>query len=324
MRVSVLFGVVLLAVFPIACGGSKGTSAKSSAANGAAAPAAADATAAQVAKEMRGSVSCPAKIATAARAPGAPVADIVGIRPGLTYDEAANLVLCDNPMLVIEADTSGGFQINTFGQKIRPGFSAKFAEARVEKTSRQILQEMQEANFARGSNSVVPYMKAGEVQYGVGAVGTPGQERVTHVAREEWFEEGKNPTVANVEQALITKYGPPTVARDDGGFRYLRWAYDPSGRRIDDGSPLLDQCAGPAGPSDSINVSTDCGVVVSARIFGLPSNAGLAKSMQVGAVDQADAFRAIKSTEDILRQQDEVRKAKELSDAAKIAVKPKM
>ena len=94
-----------------------------------------NASAEQVAREQRGNVNCPPKIATAARAAAAPVDDVVGVRPGLTYEEAVNVVLCDNQMLVMSAATDRGFQIQTYGQTIRQGFNARFAEARVEKSS---------------------------------------------------------------------------------------------------------------------------------------------------------------------------------------------
>src|SRR5688572_32959723 len=59
-----------------------------------------EASAEQVAKEMRGGVKCPAKESNP-RAAGAPVDDVVGVRPGMTWNEAATFVMCDNPMLVV-------------------------------------------------------------------------------------------------------------------------------------------------------------------------------------------------------------------------------
>jgi hypothetical protein len=56
----------------------------------------------------------------------------------------------------------------------------------------------------------------------------------------------------------------------------------------------------------------------------LPENGGLAKYLQVGAVDHAAAYRSISSTEEQLHQQDNVRKEQELKKAAQTAAKPKM
>src|SRR5690606_29205370 len=67
----------------------------------AAAPAATgNATAIQVATEARGKLKCPARPKTPSRAGGAPVDDVVGVRPGMTYDEAVDTVLCTHELLV--------------------------------------------------------------------------------------------------------------------------------------------------------------------------------------------------------------------------------
>src|SRR5690242_20309812 len=65
-----------------------------------------DATAEEVAEEQRGDVRCPAKVKSKERAAQAPVDDIVGVRPGLTYEEAANLVLCTNDLMIVQTETS--------------------------------------------------------------------------------------------------------------------------------------------------------------------------------------------------------------------------
>ena len=85
------------------------------------------ATAEEVAEEARDDVDCPADINTPAPPTGAPVDDVVGVRPGLTWEEAANVVMCTNDLLVVKADTTRGFQMQTYGQNIRQGFNARFA-----------------------------------------------------------------------------------------------------------------------------------------------------------------------------------------------------
>ena len=172
-------------------------------------PRSGNATAEEVAEEMRGDVDCPARVATKARDAKAPVDDVLGVRPGQTYEEAANLVLCSNDLMVVQAD-GRGFQIKTYGETLRQGFSARLAQARVEKTSKQIMQEMQDYSYGRSGNRVNEDMKPGDAKWYVGTIGLPGKERVINVAREEWFAEGRNPTMESVEQALLKKYGAPT------------------------------------------------------------------------------------------------------------------
>jgi hypothetical protein len=283
-----------------------------------------EASAEQVAKETRGKVNCPAKIATPVAA-GGPVIDVVGLRPGLTYEEAANIVLCDHPLLVVQLDTSRLFNIQTYGATVRQGFGARFAEARVVKTSKQIMQEMQDASLARGSNAVQRDMKPGQIKYYVGTMGLPSQERVLYATREEWFAEGKNPAVDTVVKALTGKYGDPTRAFDrQQRVRVLEWAYDLNGRRLTETSPLYMRCNGVADPNEATRFSPDCGVVVQAQVMRTPGNEGLAQYIQVGVIDQAAGYATITGTEGALRKLDEDRKAKEINDATKNATRPKL
>ncbi|MBI1359147.1 MAG: hypothetical protein GC155_02565 [Alphaproteobacteria bacterium] len=315
--------VALLAVTGCGSKGAKTASNGGGASSSSSAPSG-NASAEQVAKEMRGKVHCPAKVAEAAPA-GGPVIDVVGLRPGITYDEAVNIVECDNPLLVVTEDKSRGFNINTYGQKIRQGFDGTFAVARVQKTGQQIVQEMENEAIARGTNAISEDMKPGQVKYYVATMGVPGQEKVIYATREEWFNEGKNPPVDSVIQALTAKYGEPTKKLDIGPIdRQLEWDYDPNGRPITETSPLYNQCNGVADPDSGTNFSPDCGVIVRAQIRSLKDNPGLAKFMQAGVMDQANGYAAITGTEEALHKMDLQRQQDELNKAGKNADAPKL
>lgn len=279
----------------------------------------ASASAAQVAAEMRGRVQCPAQIATSAKPASDPVDDVLGVHPGMTYEEAANKILCLNPLLVVEPDKHGGFEIDTYGQTVRQGFSAHFAEARVEKTGQQIMQEMRDEASARGSNRVTYDMQPGQSKFYVGTMGMPGQERVISVAREEWFEEGRNPTIASVRTALINKYGMPSLQDTSFGGHSLHWIYDPTGALVSHSSPLLDRCRGVADPRAGASISEGCGLVIAAYIEPTKENADLAKLVRAGSIDHARAFVAIADTERDLALIDAQRRAREVDQASKSA-----
>lgn len=281
------------------------------------------ATAEQVAKEARGNVSCPAK-ASAERPASAPVDDVVGVRPGMPLDEAAHFILCDNPLLVVTENTSRGYNIATYGKHVRQGFDAKFAEPRLVKTSTQIVNEMQAETIRRGSNTYVAPLKPGEVRYFVSSMGLPGREQVMSVAREEYFQDGKLPTVASIKQALIGKYGEPSQVSDNGVAVYLWWEYDPTGTRIVQNSPRAGQCQINVSPDSGTSLSTDCGLQIGAVIQGARDNAGLARSLAVTSQDGARGYAILRNTEEALRKGDDARKSKELSDATKSASAPKL
>jgi hypothetical protein len=305
-------------------GSGSGTASASSAIGSGAPSKSANATAEEVAEEMRGDVHCPARIRTQGRDSKAPVDDVLGVRPGMTYEEAANVVMCTNDLTVVQPD-GRGFQIQTYGATLRQGFNARLAKPRVEKTSKQIMQEMQDDAFGRGGNRVNEDMKPGESKWYVGTIGLPGEERVINVAREEWFAEGRNPTTESVEQALVKKYGPPTRSQPPaGGQKYITWAYDTFGRPITETSPLFNRCTGVADPDGGANFSPDCGEVVTATIHSMPDNPALGRFFQVGVVDQAGGYQALTATEQGLQQLDAARKAQQVKDAANNADSPKL
>jgi hypothetical protein len=278
------------------------------------------ASAEEVAEKARGDVDCPAEIDSPKRPEGAPVDDVVGVRPGLTYDEARNAVLCTHEMLVA-ADDVPGFNIQTYGQKLRQGFTARFAVA--EKSSQQIMKEMQDDFIARSGNAVTQDMLPGQSKWMVATMGLPGEERVLAVAREEWFAEGKNPTRDSVAEALIKKYGTPS--RDQTtSQRMIWWIYDPRGRLATETSPLYNQCTGVSDPDGGTNFSPDCGLVVHAQIIPLQSNPNLAQYMQVGVIDQAGGYQAITGTEQALASGDAARQARETEKAAENADAPQL
>lgn len=282
------------------------------------------ATAEEVAEEARGKVKCPPKIATPARAKDAPVDDVLGVRPGMTYEEAANTVLCSHDLLVVQEDKARRFSIQTYGQQLRQGFNARFAVERVQRTSQQIMKDLQDSAMARGTNRVVRDMQPGQAKWYVATMGLPGQERVISAAREEWFEAGRNPTLQSVEQALIGKYGQPTQVHRQPGHATLSWAYDPRQRRITETSPLYQRCYGVADPDGATNYSPDCGIVVKAVVQGLRDNPDLAESLQVGVIDQANGYELLTNTEEGLLRLENERRAREVQEASKNAVAPKL
>jgi predicted small lipoprotein YifL len=283
-----------------------------------------DATAEQVAEEAREDLDCPADIDTPARAANAPVDDVVGVRPGLSFEEAANSVLCSGELLVVDTDTSARFNIKTYGATIRQGFTARDAEARVTKTSEQYMREMSDNFAARSGNAVRQDMRPGQAKWYVSTMGLPGKERVIGVAREEWFVEGRNPTMESVAAALIKKYGEPTRKQVMPQQVYITWVHDPSGRFASETSPLANRCNASPDPDGGTSFSPDCGVVVAARVQPARENPALAQFVQVGLADQAGGYQTIMDTEQALESAEMQRRAQQVTDAARNADQPQL
>jgi len=280
------------------------------------------ATAAEVAKETRGNVRCPAKLSTPPRDVSLPADDVVGVRPGLKFDEAMNVVLCTHELLVATEDRGRGFKINTWGQPVRQGFSAVFAEDRINKTSKEIMAEMQYSAMARSSNRRAPDMPGGTSRWYVTTMGMPGEERVLAAARIEAYAEGKAPAMASVADALVGKYGTPTQRQDNPASWHFTWSFDLYDRPVTEASPLYYQCRGPSGPDDGVNLSPDCGLVVTAMLMPQRDNPQVARTLQVGVVNQAEGYESLMATERRLEQQEQERRAAEAAQAAQNAGKP--
>lgn len=280
----------------------------------------------EVAKQARGDIACPAKTTSPARADGAPVDDVLGVRPGQRYDEAVNGVLCANELLVVTPEARRGFEIKAYGQTLRQGFSARFAEPRVVRTGQQIVQDMQRDATARGLNTVREDLKPGQSKWFVGTMGVPGQEQVLSVAREERFVAEQSPTVDALKAALLKKYGAATHDQDAGGGQMpgLRWAYDPLGRPVAAGSALFHQCRSSADPNHGVNLTPDCGLVVEALLIPQKANPALVDRLQVGVVNKAGGYALITATEQALAQADQQRRATEVDKAAKNAKAPSL
>jgi hypothetical protein len=314
--------VLACAVALSACGSDDKPSAGSASSGKSTANAAQDMTAEQVAKEARGKVKCPAKVAS--RAPElAAAVDVVGVWPGMKYEEAENVVLCSHPLL-ITGPTSRTFSIQTYGQAVRQGFEAGFAKPQlnVQKSARDYRREWEQRSIAIGTNRSGGRMDPGAARWYVGTMGMPGQERVINVGRHERFEEGKNPTATSVRDALIKKYGEPTQVSANGLSTYFRWAYDARGRAIKETSPLFHRCNAPYSLDASFNFSADCGVTVGATILALRSNTDLVDELTVVSLDQANGYEAIEGTERGLAQLDALRRAKETEAASRNATAP--
>lgn len=312
-----------VALFSMAACGSKSTNtANSSGAQPAKAAPTGAATAEQVAKEMRGNVRCPAKASTQPPA-GAPVEDVTDIRPGMSWDEAANFVLCDNPLMVVAENTSRNFGINTYGQHIRQGFDGTFAQPRVVKNSQQILEDMRKGEMQRSDNAYIAPLQPGQSRYFVSTMGLPGKEQVLSVAREEYFPDGKMPAFDSVKQALIAKYGMPS-AEVDGQRTLLLWEYDSAGSKIAPGAPQVNECRINVSPDQAVSLNTQCGVTVGAVIEAPGSNLGLAHSLAVTSQNGAQDMAVLKSVADYFQKGDEARRANELNNASKNAGSPKL
>jgi hypothetical protein len=329
MRVADWISLVFVAALLAACGGEDAD--KAATAQQQAAPSAAASgggrtyksmTAAEVAKAERGNLKCPAKISTPPRPTNTPVDDVVGVRTGMTLEDAANVVMCSNELTVVKIGSSRQFRVNTYGQALRQGFTAQTAEPYQEKSSQQILREMQSQTISSAGarqGTLLP----GQSRWHVGTMGMPGREVVYSVSREEVYDEGRNPTMASVAEALKKKYGAVTTREERTPLVHaLFWSYTPAGELIAPRESMAMRCGASSDPDGPVNLMPECGVAVAATISSMRSNPDLAESLQVGALEQAIGYALLHGTQKGLDEMEAKRRAKAVEEAAENADKP--
>ncbi|HKT33385.1 MAG TPA: hypothetical protein VJR03_01050 [Nitrospira sp.] len=185
--------------------------------------------------------------ATAKMAGLAGVVDIVGIKVGMTGDQAMAALKAANPK----------FKIDVVRTQTRWDYAARLTDdSRADPTKLWVLGVHASAPFIRNYSPETVT---------VGFSTHPNQPFVYMVSRMVVFQEGSMPTAENVLAGLRKKYGPesyPVPASTGEGFPDLRWVFDVKGQLI----------GGPLGQA----VATSCGTrtdgIEAPDISGLSSN----------------------------------------------------
>jgi hypothetical protein len=128
---------------------------------------------------------------------------------------------------------------------------------------------MSEAAARRSGNSAEIPLQPGQSRFYVSTMGLPGQEQVISVSREEYYVDGKQPTIESLTKALIAKYGEPSDSNDGGQVVQMWWEYDPSGKKMQQG-----QCKMGVSPDAGTSLSTACGITCRRPDPGLKHESG--------------------------------------------------
>ena len=259
----------------------------------------------QIAEEVRDNLDCPAEIVTK-RAEGAPIDDIQGVRPGLTFEEAQNLVLCLDEKYVSKPGETG-YSLNAYEykDKMRKGFVADLKDGGniLDSAGHNIM----DSNGEYKRENVVP-------SWEVITLGLPNEERVISVKRNEYFY-NNNPTSESTKQALTNKYGKPATinVNDYSGEITFHWAYDTFDRPITETSPLYRECA----RNFDSSLGKECGVRIVAVISAVQENKKLVGGLEISIIDSAKGSEFLDQTQRKFDELDAKRRAEELKDAEK-------
>ncbi len=239
--------------------------------------------------------SCPPKLTTAPRAEGTPVDDIIGLRPGLSYDEVVALIGCKEPDLTIETGRNWGI------------LDSKDIETRqhVRATDGRecTLSEKSEA-FQRNGGSCYQSHRKGRLEprrdgtqtINVVFSGMPGEEKVYGVWRNVSFPKDAQPTVEGVIASLTEKYGEPQItgAVGYGKHKTFRWVFDITGRTMSKTNPSFSHCGKAVNSAfrSRQQWQTSCGITIAAKVVHIRGNDLIAKELEIGLLDQKGFYDA--------------------------------
>ena len=251
-------------------------------------------------QELAEAATCPPAISTQApdRIPAG--ATVQGIHIGMTYDEARATLECEFPGFDISA-TGGGFQVNTY------------------QSGAVVRQSIVAANLPIGQK----LRTAGDERTDVALMGHPGEEKVYGVVHRRFYETDTRPPVANVERALVRKYGEPSYDVSQGGYKLSYWVFDVDGNpeafNIYGGSracaPQQIQPANIGTPAVPHAVE-GCGFSVSSIVYPATDNPALTSSMSVSMADPHGTMLSLTEVQEKLDADEAVRRAREAEQAA--------
>jgi hypothetical protein len=259
-------------------------------------------TAKETTAEWRDDLDCPVKVSSK-RDEGAPVDDIQGVRPGMTFNEAVEVVLCSNEDIGVTINDENTEYFDVISRGIFTGNGERknfFANI---------------INFKKTDehgNSVNPDKSP---LWKVQSIGVPKEESIVAVNYIESYYNGKNPSIESVKQALISKYGNNVRVKDG----YMIWAYDTLNRPITETSPLNSEC---------FNISTTlmegCGLKVIAYSYPLDENPLLSSGLNLTVVNPAKGAQLIEETKQKFSKLEAARHEKELKNTQDNSEKPSL
>lgn len=274
-----------------------------SAAQGAdAAAAAGDSAAPAAAQTPAEPANCPPELSSPAPGPDAPVDDILGVRPGQTFDEVEALLRCRDEGYTIEV-ADRWLVRDTGGLPTRQVLRATNG---VPCTGQEIARDMGVMGGQQkcvggfsGSNFRSVRDTTDEIQ--VAFTGLMDAEVAGVVWRSRSYADDGRPSVANLEQALIDKYGEPSSRAElptrnwnmNKGDVQLTWVYDLRGRKVGRDNPAHVQCVSfyPTF-AGTHRWSPACGLTLHAGIQKNRTNNLLADALHVGVMNQKAFYDA--------------------------------
>jgi hypothetical protein len=236
--------------------------------------------------------SCPPTLTAPARADGAPVDDVIGIRPGQSYDDVAAILACHKETPMIQTVDRWRNDLQTFGIPTRQAVRATDGQ---ECNGQEIFRSMSSVSDTGGcpSDGSFKVVKNTTDQIYVVFTGLQGKEIAGAVWRSRRFPEAERPTADSLKQSLAEKYGQPHQVSQDQWGTNLVWLYDTAGRPMSESNPGFRQCNSVFPKFQSGHSwSPACGLTIRALIEPVRTNDLLVNQFHIVAMHQQQFFEA--------------------------------
>jgi len=243
--------------------------------------------------------------------PGQPVDDVLGVRPGMTFDEANSVLRCANAAYRFE-ENQAGFSLAALPDGRAPKLSfiaraGKVAGCDPNDASTLSICVDEHPTFERIDDAV-------QVLF----TGPPGQEKVIVVGRTISYPEGGERDVQGLVADLKAKYGPGVVQTASYGTTgYLSWVFDSAGQSLTQANPDLAECANVVGHGSITpsQIREGCNLTINATLSLKSDNPGLVDGLTIVAVNQAAANRQIEAARSAIAALTEQARAQEVERA---------
>lgn len=248
---------------------------------------------------------CPAEPA-ASRADGAPVDDIVNLRPGMSYDEVLAVLECRDDIRVVQTAPMWSISEN-YGIPTRQLLRA----------SDGIPCDAREA----GCESGEPFepLRGVRREYVVAFTGMPEQEIARVIWRRSQYAEEDAQAVSVLLQSLNEKYGPPQLQatgdhlrlnRARPGATNLVWLYGrdgsaapPPASQFSNAAMSWETCINGPQPqfSERHSWNSGCNLTIRAEILPQEGNPLLARELNMMVMNQRDLYHGGRQFNQALR-----------------------
>ena len=239
--------------------------------------------------------------------------DIVGLKLGMSFDQARAVMMCAGQNLAFEYGKVWHVK-NTQGIDTRQ--LARVTNG-VLCQGRELLYSSECLDFR--ISGFQPRKEATHEIY-VAFNGLPGKEKVGAVWRTLKYKEGKRPPTENVVNALKAKYGKPNFTKHSGRReQLLGWVLDKRGRPMSPKRPGFHTCSQGVEPRFQGNHSWSaaCGFGLTASITPNYSNPLVVDEISVSMMDQGAFIKETKSFKAALAKKAKADKQAELDAARK-------